>query len=112
MVGSASSARLSVAEVDVGLAHALLLGERHEVGAGLNLLIGGVGCGEIGEGDLLQLPALRLAELLLVRLVGGLEIGLGDLNLVLDRLGRDGKNADLAEFGLGKLALVIRRNSA
>ena len=38
----------------------------------------------IGEGDLLEMAALRLAELVLVRLVGGLEIGLGDLDLVLD----------------------------
>ena len=50
MVGSANSAAGHRAEIDVSLAQALLLGDRREVGAGLNLLIGGVGSGESGKG--------------------------------------------------------------
>src|SRR4029453_1172688 len=96
-----------LAEDHVGVAKALLLGDRSKVDAGQDLLAGGIGGGLVGEKNLRKVPLLGSAELVLARLVGGSHIAIVDLNLVLDRLRSDRQHADLAVFGLRELVAVI-----
>ena len=98
---------LQHAEVDIGFALPKLLGERDEVRAGLDLLIGRVGSSLVGKRDLLHVPALRRAELVLLLVERRLQIVVGDLHLVLHRFRRHRQNADLAKFRLGELGLVV-----
>ena len=95
------------AEIDVRFTQPEILRRLYEVGSGFDLGRDLLRFLHVRKGDLLHPPPLRLSQRILLGFVGGLEIGLGDVEFGLDRFGRDGDQTDLPIFGLRELLFVI-----